>query len=292
MSQFNDALFAALRERGYVGALPDMRYAFFKDNGLSTWRQLYVQSGGTGQLNDWLLEQFQVPAEPLPTCVIEPTAPSVIEGAVITFTAVVTGYPPGTYQWSVNGVDVVGATTLTYAHTTVLADNAGTVICTVTDGLGRSVPSNVATMTVAATPPQVWFDSTVTGIWSAANNRSGYSEALSGFPQGSAAPTDMTAVAGRTAHFAQLYVVPTPTTPYYGDLWFFIRTPVGSGAIPWLGIEVTFDNATTKYYSFASGTGVGAPISGWDVIGRKWAAQVIPSGVHIIGVLPFRCRLS
>jgi hypothetical protein len=152
MAQFNDALFAALRERGYLGALPDMRYAFFKANGISTWRQFYNEQGGTGQLNDWLMEQFTTPSEPLPTCTIAPTAPTVVEGAVITFTATVTGYPPGTFQWAVNGVDVVGATGITYAHTTVFADNGSTVTCTVTDGLGRSVTSNAATMTVTAAP--------------------------------------------------------------------------------------------------------------------------------------------
>ena len=58
MAQLNDLIFDSLRTAGYTGALPDMRYEFFKDQGVSTWREYYLANGGTGQLNDWLFEHF------------------------------------------------------------------------------------------------------------------------------------------------------------------------------------------------------------------------------------------
>lgn len=58
MAQRNDAEFAFLRGEGYQGALPDMRDAYFRDNGYNTWRDVYNANGGTGHISDWLLEFF------------------------------------------------------------------------------------------------------------------------------------------------------------------------------------------------------------------------------------------
>jgi hypothetical protein len=155
MAQLNDAMFAGLRDRGYTGALPDMRYAFFKAEGVGTWREFYLANGGTGQLNDWLLAYMLIPPTPAPTVSIVPSAPSVSEGTTINYVASATGDPVLLYQWNLDGAPIGGATSATYNRVTVIGDNAKTITCVVTDGIGREVTSNVSTMTVIVIAPGI-----------------------------------------------------------------------------------------------------------------------------------------
>jgi hypothetical protein len=89
-----------------------------------------------------------------PTVTITMTPANVIEGAVLAFVA--TGVSAGalTYQWNLGGVAIAGATLATYDRTTVIADNAGVITCTVTDVHAQTGVSAGQTMvvTVPVTP--------------------------------------------------------------------------------------------------------------------------------------------
>ncbi len=83
----------------------------------------------------------------LPVFTTHPASQTVSVGGSASFTAAATGSPTPTWQWSHDGVPIVGATSATYSIGTVLGVDAGSYAATATNAAG-SVSSNAATLTV------------------------------------------------------------------------------------------------------------------------------------------------
>ncbi len=83
---------------------------------------------------------------PYPAFVTQPQSQTVNPGATVTFTAVVTGPAPFTYQWQFNGANLVNATNTSLVVTNVRAPNEGiyTVIASNTNGSTASMPAVLA----------------------------------------------------------------------------------------------------------------------------------------------------
>ncbi len=85
-----------------------------------------------------------------PVITTQPQSQSVATGGSAQFTVQATGRPAPTYQWSLNGSQIVGATSNTLSLSAVSAANAGDYTVTATNALG-SVTSNRAGLVVNST---------------------------------------------------------------------------------------------------------------------------------------------
>jgi hypothetical protein len=83
------------------------------------------------------------PLPPIPSITTPPTSDVLYSGHVATFTAQASGAPPLSYQWQLNGTNLIGATSSTLA-----VSNAGPYRLIVTGSSGFSVTSSVVTLTV------------------------------------------------------------------------------------------------------------------------------------------------
>jgi hypothetical protein len=118
------------------------------ETGDSIWCR--VASAGSSADSNLSVMTVSLPAAPTVTITMTPA--SVIEGAVLNFAATGVGAGTLTYQWNLAGVAIAGATLVTYARTTVLADNSGVITCTVTDVHAQTGVSAGQTMVVAIQP--------------------------------------------------------------------------------------------------------------------------------------------
>jgi hypothetical protein len=82
----------------------------------------------------------------------QPTQVTVFSGQTATFSAVVSGTGPFTYQWQLNGVNISGATGATYSINNVSSSNAGTYTVVATNSYG-SVISSGGVLTVNQSSP-------------------------------------------------------------------------------------------------------------------------------------------
>jgi len=96
-----------------------------------------------------------------PVITIQPQSISVPSGSTATFSVSAIGSAPLTYQWSVGGVPIAGATSATYTTAPLVIGASGEVFSVMVSNAGGSVPSNgqaVLTVTpgapVITTPPQ------------------------------------------------------------------------------------------------------------------------------------------
>ena len=123
-------------------------------DGLGTAARFYfptgivADSGGTIYIADTNNYTVRVALPPVaPTITVQPQGATVIAGSGVQFSVVATGNP--TYQWSLNGTAISGATSSTYSLTSAQSSNAGDYTVTVTNSYG-SATSNKATLTVDA----------------------------------------------------------------------------------------------------------------------------------------------
>lgn len=82
-----------------------------------------------------------------PAVTAQPSAASVVAGALASFTAAFSGTPAPTLQWYRNGAPISGATAATYSLTTTIGDTGSIFTCTATNMAG-SVTTNAVTLTV------------------------------------------------------------------------------------------------------------------------------------------------
>ena len=85
-----------------------------------------------------------------PAVLAQPVSQTIATGSTVTFAVSATGQPVPSYQWSLNGNALSGATQPTLVITGTSGANAGTYSCTVANSSG-SVSSNSATLTVVST---------------------------------------------------------------------------------------------------------------------------------------------
>jgi pectate lyase len=82
-----------------------------------------------------------------PTILAQPVSQTVTAGSSVTFTVVVSGTAPISYQWKFNGANISGATSSSYTIASAQTNNAGSYTVTVSNSAG-SVTSSAATLTV------------------------------------------------------------------------------------------------------------------------------------------------
>lgn len=88
-----------------------------------------------------------------PVITTQPASLTVNAGDRASFSVAATGSGTLTYQWLINGSPLIGATSDTFVHGSVVATHAGNYTVVVSNSLG-SVTSNAATLTVN-TPPTI-----------------------------------------------------------------------------------------------------------------------------------------
>ncbi|HEY1791784.1 MAG TPA: immunoglobulin domain-containing protein [Opitutaceae bacterium] len=91
-----------------------------------------------------------VPPVLSPTASVQPQSQTVASGHTVVFSFPTTGSPAPTYQWSLNGSPISGATGATLQIGGATAGDAGTYTCTATNSSG-SLVSNPASLTVDTT---------------------------------------------------------------------------------------------------------------------------------------------
>ena len=89
-----------------------------------------------------------------PSITQQPVNQSVSVGNMASFSCGASGATPLSFQWQRNNTNITGATSPTYAFTTVIADNNATYRCVVTNAFGNAT-SNNATLTVLENQPPV-----------------------------------------------------------------------------------------------------------------------------------------
>jgi hypothetical protein len=166
---------------------------------------------------------------PPPTVTITMTPASVIEGAVLAFVATGVSSVALTYQWNLNAVAIAGATLATYDRTTVLADNAGVITCTVTDTEAQATTSAGQTMVVALPEVVQAYQMTV-GAYSV--TAEGYSDVAIGIAYGSMnttvhTPYQLMEISATGSIFRLAYNSGvSPTVGYFSKLRFTTSTGV------------------------------------------------------------------
>ena len=86
-----------------------------------------------------------------PVIATQPVSQTAVAKTDVTFTVVASGNPTPTYQWSLDGTPVSGATKASLTLNNVKAADAGTYTVTVTNSIG-SATSDAATLTVIVPP--------------------------------------------------------------------------------------------------------------------------------------------
>ncbi|MBX3738197.1 MAG: immunoglobulin domain-containing protein [Candidatus Didemnitutus sp.] len=125
------------------GAGRDARFYYPRGIAVDNAGGLYVASGTTVRAGVLATG---------PTITTQPASQSVNAGANVTFSVTATGTPTPTYQWSLNGTALSGATGSSLTVSNVAAANAGDYTVSVTNAAG-SVTSNKATLTVNTPAP-------------------------------------------------------------------------------------------------------------------------------------------
>ena len=98
--------------------------------------------------NNGLMAFRVIPTVNPPTFATQPPSPTVLEGGFVTLSASVSGTPPYTYQWNLNGEAIDGATEPSLTLTNVTAGDAGTYTLTVSNAAGSETSAD-AVVTVA-----------------------------------------------------------------------------------------------------------------------------------------------
>ena len=118
-----------------------------------------------------------------PYIVTQPASQTVVAGDSAVFSIVAGGTPPLSYQWSINGTNLLNATSSSLALTNIQADQAGTYSVTVTNRAGTTNSSGALLM-VNPLPPCATPAAGLIGWWQAENNTLDFLGSNSGAPAG------------------------------------------------------------------------------------------------------------
>lgn len=116
-----------------------------------------------------------------PTFTTQPASQTATAGASVTFTAAASGSPAPTYQWSLGGTAISGATGASYTINSVAASDAGTYTVTATNSAG-SATSNGAVLTVTSASTAPTFTTQPSNQTVAPGGNATFTAAASGFP--------------------------------------------------------------------------------------------------------------
>jgi len=121
----------------YSFAAPTTTYR----NGAAFFKHRIITVGDSGEI--WRSGDLSA----APAILSQPTGSVVLKGTAVQFSIVVSGSDPLTYRWRRNGVNISGATSATYTIPSVLASQAGSYDCVVSNGVG-AVTSKAAVLVV------------------------------------------------------------------------------------------------------------------------------------------------
>lgn len=91
----------------------------------------------------------------MPAITLQPQGQVVGAGSTVTFTTLASGVPAPTYQWSLNGTAISGATGASLTLSNVTAANNGSYTVVATNIVGSSPTSSPATLTVSPLAPSI-----------------------------------------------------------------------------------------------------------------------------------------
>jgi glucose/arabinose dehydrogenase len=107
-------------------------------------------------LNGGVIQEFGDPSAALapPLISAQPASQTIAGGSTVVFSIAASAAPAATYQWSLNGAPIAGATSATLVLQGASAASAGTYTCVVTNSAGSvlSAPATLAVVAAAAAP--------------------------------------------------------------------------------------------------------------------------------------------
>lgn len=117
----------------------------------------FVRMNGTQRSSQYgySLWEFEVYGPVLPTIATQPVSQTVLAGAQAQFTVVAGGNGPFTYQWMLNGVAIVGATSATYTTPAASSSDSGGLFTVKVSNSSGSTTSGNASLTVTNPTPGV-----------------------------------------------------------------------------------------------------------------------------------------
>ncbi len=146
----NDPLYSVTDLQAYLNVIRQAGgdplltiYTTAPGNSHDAWVPAYANDA----LYTWLLSK----TAPLPTVTTQPGDATVDRGDSVTFTAVVEGRRPMTYQWTKNGAPISGATLPTLTLTNVQLSDTASYVLTTSNGVG-TVQSASADLVVSPVP--------------------------------------------------------------------------------------------------------------------------------------------
>jgi uncharacterized delta-60 repeat protein len=116
-----------------------------------------------------------------PTITLQPTNQTAYAGFIASFNAMATGSLPLSYQWSLNGTNIAGATNTSLTLTNVQLNQAGNYTVLVTNLYGSVLSSN-AVLTVYPVPACAPVPSGIVSWWRAEGNADDYIGGNNGTP--------------------------------------------------------------------------------------------------------------
>ncbi len=90
-----------------------------------------------------------------PVVTTQPSSVTAYSGASATFSLMVSGTMPLSYQWRLNGTDISGATDSTFTIASVQSSNAGTYACYVTNAFGSVTSADSTLSVLSGTAPVI-----------------------------------------------------------------------------------------------------------------------------------------
>ncbi len=102
------------------------------------------------------------PAPVAPSITTQPSSQTITPGQTATFAVTATGTAPLSYQWSLNGTAISGATSSTYTTPAETTSASGAQFTVVITNVAGTVTSNIATLTVNVPPSITTQPSSVT----------------------------------------------------------------------------------------------------------------------------------
>lgn len=167
----------------------------YKSIPIGTSTGIAVDKAGNLYLSGYSSVLVGAPAQ-IPAISSQPQNLSVPPGGSATFSASATGIPVPTYQWQLNGTNIVGATNSALALASVMATQAGSYTVVVSNASG-TVTSNPATLTVAPTitvepQPQTAVTGTTAVFSVTATGATGYQWVFNGTGIGGATNAKLT----------------------------------------------------------------------------------------------------
>ena len=168
-----------------------------------------------------------------PAIITQPVSLTVLAGAPASFTATAAGTPPLSYQWRLNGTNIVGATGTSLTLSNVQSAQAGSYSLRVTNALGSIISSN-ALLTVILTPPCAPPPSGLVSWWRAEGDASDFVGINSGILQGgvSFAPGRVGQAFGLNGTNSYIQVASSsvlkPTGPFTVEAWINYDTLLGA----------------------------------------------------------------